>query len=189
MGRPSPAMVVATAALAVALGGVAFATIPDSTGTFHGCVAKASGNLRVVEGTGDCRSNERPIAWNQQGSPAGSVVARIRLGPTPLTRGAPEEIPLPNSSWTQSPDEFQRIELQVEFADFGCAVRVSVFVDGDELVAGDLFRTFGFQRKVFVSVPLFEPAAPTTHTLRLSMRSDSVCTEMESLKVDVLGFR
>ena len=35
--RPSPATGIALAALIVALGGVAFAAIPDSNGTIHGC--------------------------------------------------------------------------------------------------------------------------------------------------------
>jgi hypothetical protein len=60
-------MVVALIALVVAVGGVAFATIPDSQGTIHGCYLKANGSLRVAESASDCRSSELPIQWNQTG--------------------------------------------------------------------------------------------------------------------------
>jgi len=65
--RPRPATAIALTALVVALGGVAYATIPDSTGTIHGCYQRGNGNLRVVESSGDCRSSEQAIQWNQQG--------------------------------------------------------------------------------------------------------------------------
>jgi hypothetical protein len=67
--RPSPATAIALAALGVALGGVAFAAIPDSNGTIHGCFQKGNGSLRVVESSGDCRANEAAITWGQQGPP------------------------------------------------------------------------------------------------------------------------
>jgi hypothetical protein len=67
--KPSPAMVVAVVGVVIGLGGVAFATIPDSTGTIHGCYGKSNGNLRVVESASDCRSNETALPWNQQGPP------------------------------------------------------------------------------------------------------------------------
>jgi hypothetical protein len=80
--RPSPAMVVATIALIVALGGSAYAAlsgIPDSNGVFHGCVNKQTGALRLVR-TGSCRTTKKhhgrivfpgefAIVWNQQGRP------------------------------------------------------------------------------------------------------------------------
>jgi hypothetical protein len=56
----------------VALGGVAYATIPDSDGTIHGCYQRTNGVLRVVESAGDCRSRERALDWNQQG-PTGAT--------------------------------------------------------------------------------------------------------------------
>src|SRR3954451_9920514 len=78
--RPSMPMVVGLAALVLAAGGVAFATIPDSGGTIHGCYQKGNGNLRVVEAAGDCRGNETAITWNQQGPPGppgGSSVQKL----------------------------------------------------------------------------------------------------------------
>jgi hypothetical protein len=67
--RPSPATAIALTALAVALGGVAYATIPDSNGTIHGCYQKNDGALRVVNDDAACRSSEQAIDWNQQGRP------------------------------------------------------------------------------------------------------------------------
>ena len=65
--RPSPAMVVAIAALVVTLGGVAYATIPDSNGVIHGCYNSGTsrimgtGSLRVIDTGGTCASNETAI--------------------------------------------------------------------------------------------------------------------------------
>src|SRR6187401_3061816 len=67
--RPSPGTALGLAALIVALGGVAFAAIPDSNGTIHACYQAQNGDLRVVDGSGDCRKSERSLEWNQRGSP------------------------------------------------------------------------------------------------------------------------
>jgi hypothetical protein len=69
--RPSPSMMVALAALVLAAGGVAYATIPDSSGVIHGCFSTKTGALRVID-TGanqSCTSREQPLSWNQQGPP------------------------------------------------------------------------------------------------------------------------
>jgi hypothetical protein len=83
--RPSPATVIALAALVVALGGVAYATIPDSNGTIHGCYKKANGTLRVVDEGAGCRSSEKSLDWNQQGPPGEASGVRalqpFSLGP------------------------------------------------------------------------------------------------------------
>jgi hypothetical protein len=51
-----------------AIGGVAYATIPDEDGVIHGCRNKASGLLRVINSaTESCTSSERALNWNQQG--------------------------------------------------------------------------------------------------------------------------
>jgi len=68
--RLSPATAIAIAALVVALGGAAFAAIPDSSGTIHACYQKSNGNLRAVEAAGECRGSERTLEWNQRGAPA-----------------------------------------------------------------------------------------------------------------------
>jgi hypothetical protein len=65
--RPSPAGVIALIALVVAIGGVAVAAIPDSNGVIRGCYNNTNGNLRAVGASSECRNNETPIAWDQQG--------------------------------------------------------------------------------------------------------------------------
>jgi hypothetical protein len=55
------------AALALSAG-VAYATIPDSSGVIHACY-KANGQLRVIS-SGGCASGEMALDWNQSG-PAG----------------------------------------------------------------------------------------------------------------------
>jgi hypothetical protein len=70
-------MIVALVGVALGLGGVAFATIPDSSGTIHGCYGR-KGKLRVVKAGSNCRRNETAIEWNQRG-PRGAI------GPTGAT--------------------------------------------------------------------------------------------------------
>jgi len=54
----------------VAMGVVAYASIPDATGTIHGCFRPGhSGFVRLVDGSA-CLPGEQAIAWNQTG-PAG----------------------------------------------------------------------------------------------------------------------
>ena len=67
-------MAIALAAVALALGGVAFAAIPDSSGTIHACYQKGNGNLRVVE-SDECRGGESSLSWSQSG-PSGGTGAR-----------------------------------------------------------------------------------------------------------------
>jgi hypothetical protein len=83
--KPSPAMVVALIGVVIGLGGVAFATIPDSSGTIHGCYGP-QGNLRVVDSAAGCRNSETALSWNQQGPPGTGttkkVLVRLSLGET-----------------------------------------------------------------------------------------------------------
>ena len=62
------------AAVLAAVGGVAYASIPDSSGVIHGCYVSGTGQLRVYDSQSPdikkCGANEKPIDWNQQG-PAG----------------------------------------------------------------------------------------------------------------------
>ena len=54
----------------VAVGGIAYAAIPDSSGLIHGCFQKINGNLRVIDSGGKgCTTSEKPLGWNQTGSP------------------------------------------------------------------------------------------------------------------------
>ena len=69
--RPSPAFVLAAVALAVALGGVAYAAIPDGSGVFNACYDNTTGAVRLVnKQPGDCAGTETGASWSQTG-PAG----------------------------------------------------------------------------------------------------------------------
>jgi len=57
-----------------AVGGIAYASIPDSDGVIHGCYKTVGGALRVTDTSAgrSCTSGEKSLDWNQQG-PQGSV--------------------------------------------------------------------------------------------------------------------
>lgn len=82
--RPSPAVVVAFVAVALAIGGFAFAAIPDRNGVIHACYKKKKGALRVVSSSRKCSRRERALAWNRRGRPGlrGRTGARGRTGRT-----------------------------------------------------------------------------------------------------------
>jgi hypothetical protein len=71
--RPSPALVVASAAFAVALGGVTYAAIPAPDGTVHAC-HDARGALRVIDSDAACEKSETALNFAQTGpqGPQGS---------------------------------------------------------------------------------------------------------------------
>jgi hypothetical protein len=54
--------------VAIAVGGIAYAAIPDSSGVIHGCYQK-NGNLRVIDSSSEkgCRPSEKPLSWSQTG--------------------------------------------------------------------------------------------------------------------------
>lgn len=89
---PSPALLVSILALILALGGAAWAAIPDSAGVFHGCVNDRTRALRVIDpslkGTaGRCfkhgQRKETAVSWSQTGpqGPAGSAGQQGPQGP------------------------------------------------------------------------------------------------------------
>ena len=60
---------IATAGTFAAIGGVAYATIPDGAGVIHACYQKQGGQLRVID-TGNgagCTQFEQGLNWNQTG--------------------------------------------------------------------------------------------------------------------------
>ena len=65
--RPSPATVIALAALVVATSGVAIGSFAPKNGKIVACYSKRTGALRLVEEGRKCRKGEQKIAWNQQG--------------------------------------------------------------------------------------------------------------------------
>jgi hypothetical protein len=81
MLRRSVVLAVVAAVLA-AVGGAAYASIPDSSGVIHGCYLRSGGSLRVIDAsvTG-CKSTETALNWNQTG-PQGPVGPQGPAGPT-----------------------------------------------------------------------------------------------------------
>lgn len=80
---------VGLAVAAVAGGGIAWAAIPDSGGTIHGCYQRESGLLRVVDTSASrrpfssCTRNETALTWSQTGpqGPAGDAGPAGPAGP------------------------------------------------------------------------------------------------------------
>jgi hypothetical protein len=70
---------------ALAVGGIAWADIPDS-GVIHGCYKTVGGSLRVVDASRgeECKSGEKSLPWNQTGPTGPSGAA----GPTTLVQGS-----------------------------------------------------------------------------------------------------
>jgi uncharacterized coiled-coil protein SlyX len=66
--RAARILILATTLLGVGAG-IAYATIPGSSGTINGCYEKRVGILRVIdtENGAKCMSFETPISWNQKG--------------------------------------------------------------------------------------------------------------------------
>jgi hypothetical protein len=91
LARRAARLGVAVAVLFAVAGGIAYATIPGSDGTIHGCYQKNNGQLRVVDPSlgGSCGPSEAPLDWNQVGpqgpqgpaGPQGPVGPQGPLGP------------------------------------------------------------------------------------------------------------
>ena len=81
---PSAYEACALAVAALALGGVAYATIP-SNGVINACYLKSGGTLRVIDATSTkCSAKETSLNWNVQGAagPTGPVGPDGAAGPT-----------------------------------------------------------------------------------------------------------
>jgi hypothetical protein len=69
--------------LGLVAGGIAYASIPDSSGVIHGCFKATGGALRVIDtgAGGACNSSERVLDWNQAG-PQGATGPAGPAGPS-----------------------------------------------------------------------------------------------------------
>jgi hypothetical protein len=84
--RRSRTVVLAIAVAALASGGIAWATIPDSSGVIHGCYQTKQGTLRVIDTDKgqSCSSNESALNWNKAGpqGPKGGTGPQGPMGDT-----------------------------------------------------------------------------------------------------------
>src|SRR5260370_30427412 len=87
------AVAIATAVLVLGGYGIAYATIPDSSGVIDGCYKTSNpgqGALIVIDSSATCPSGTTPLHWNQAGpqGPAGAAGATGATGPAgPSTAG------------------------------------------------------------------------------------------------------
>ena len=58
-----PLIAVATLVLAGIVAGIAWASIPDGSGTIHACYSPSDKSLRVVDGA--CANGELPVTWSK----------------------------------------------------------------------------------------------------------------------------
>jgi hypothetical protein len=78
-------VLLAVSAALIISAGVAYATIPDSTGQYHACVSDGQGLVRIIDHGADenCKQNERHVHWGQTGppGPAGPAGPQGETGP------------------------------------------------------------------------------------------------------------
>jgi hypothetical protein len=69
VGKQARWALVVCAAVGLALGGgMAYASIPDSSGAIHGCYAQKDGSLRVIDSPAQtCKKGETGLDWSVQG--------------------------------------------------------------------------------------------------------------------------
>jgi hypothetical protein len=82
--RETASMAVAVTALAVAVGtGTYAAAAASDDGVIHACAESTVGQLRVVQGSEDCRDSEFAMSWNERGAtgPAGLRARRENAAP------------------------------------------------------------------------------------------------------------
>jgi hypothetical protein len=89
-GRRGVAAAVVVVA-AIAVGGIAYASIPDANGVIHGCYRKTTGELIVIDSGGKgCEEGWKPLNWSQTGPTGltgltGPTGATGATGPTGAT--------------------------------------------------------------------------------------------------------
>jgi hypothetical protein len=81
---------IALAGLLVLAGAAAISAATSGDGTIHGCQHLRHGLVRIVDGAGDCKRNERAISWNERGQPGDRGPAGPKGDPGPAgPPGAP----------------------------------------------------------------------------------------------------
>ena len=83
--RPSPALLVAIAAVVASLSGVAFATIPAKDGDVHACYSKATGEVELVDtqrDNFDCERNWRGLTLDTEPTKLVSPNGQFRVDVT-----------------------------------------------------------------------------------------------------------
>jgi hypothetical protein len=102
--------VLVSVAVALAAGGIAYASIPDSSGAIHGCYKSNGGALRVIDtlAGGTCLASETPLTWSQTGpqglqGPSGATGAAGPTGATgrtgPSGPSGPQGAPGPSDAY------------------------------------------------------------------------------------------
>lgn len=91
----------ALVAALVAVGGVAYSSIPDPQGVIHGCYDNTTGALRVIDTAGSdvCRGGQTALDWNQQGQPGLPGPPGVALTYAKSTSG-PVALPAPGQQTT-----------------------------------------------------------------------------------------
>jgi hypothetical protein len=203
--RPSPGTALGFAALVVALGGVAFAAIPDSSGTIHACYQKNGGNLRVIESSQSCRNSEQALSWRQgAGGLAGSVSAAVGSTSDVAARyGTPPADPDPNPSGNAqiTLDRPGRILIS---SDLGgavdqcgaaqCRFELGLYLDGQPIPETGSSETVapspGGTTSTGLSIPTYvltDPVPAGTHTISALTKSDGNATVRIGGQIAALG--
>src|SRR5690349_2599042 len=79
--RSRPVQFALVAALFVAVGGVAVARIPSSSGAITACYSTKTGAARIIDSAKKCKRGEKKINWNQTGK-TGATGQTGPAGPT-----------------------------------------------------------------------------------------------------------
>jgi hypothetical protein len=163
--RPSPATAIALTALVVALGGVAYATIPDSNGTIHGCFKKSNGDLRVVESSAGCKADESSIQWNQQGPSNVRTFGDVRLihgeskvlvseGPLTLTARCRNYAPFPSDPSIRLDQADVLVSTSQDHSDFAGEYVLTSHTDlnvfAEQVATADLLTTTPEDKRVLI---------------------------------------
>lgn len=87
MFRSRRAVAVAAVGALLAVAGVAYATIPDSSGVINTCYKNGNGSLRAVDAATDCRHNEThlPLGGPTRGYATSNLLTNVELGATSAT--------------------------------------------------------------------------------------------------------